>query len=59
MIKDTVSLVSELALVDCHRITQRFVREAIKKWDQAGQGCFQLWVITFLAMRWRELTGSN
>ena len=59
MRQDMVTSVNKLVLDDYHRITQRFVQEAITEWDTIGSGCFALWIQWVVASKWLELIQSN
>lgn len=56
---DTATLISELALEDYHRITQRFIQEAIRVWDTSGSGCFAYFIKLMVERMWRELIICN
>ena len=56
---DSRDVVSELAVMDCHRLTKRFARDAIKRWDCVGQGAFDCFVCRYVSVAWIELVTRN
>lgn len=48
-----------VALDDSQRINQRFITEAIEKWDRVGEGCFAEWLQLVVSVKWLELAESN
>ena len=42
-----------------HRLNQSYVTEAIKEWDDHGQGCFAVFIQVYVAWRWLELARLN
>ena len=44
---------------DIHRLNQSFIAEAIREWDDHGQGCFAIFIQFYVARCWLELTQSN
>ncbi len=56
---ETVQQINEIILVDCQRLNQQFIKEAITEWDKVGEGCFQMWINVMLAQKWLTMIRSN
>ena len=53
------TLVDEIALDYYHRVSHRFVQEAIAEWDITGGGYFYMWILRAVSAKWLELIRSN
>lgn len=51
--------VNEIVLMDCKRLNEQFVHDAVKQWDLDGQGCFLCWVMAKATLRWLEMVRCN
>ena len=59
MMQDVQTQINVITLEEYHRITQKLISEAIREWDEIGQGCFKDWIQWVVGLKWLELVRSN
>jgi len=59
MINRKILAVNEVVLLDCKRLNDRFISEAIKEWDCEGEGKFHKWIMVKVVNKWLEMIKKN
>jgi hypothetical protein len=56
---ERMQAVNQIAVEDFNRYNWKFTDEAIKLWDEHGEGCFAFFIYNVVESKWWDMVRSN